>query len=170
MKKQIIYPKFISRLFSTTLDFILLSIIVTPIMRYVSRYIFILVFKNFLTIHNIYIRNYIDIASVTQMKEFMQNITGINLLYYSSLIVLCNVSLTGAYFILFWIYRGATPGKMILNFKIVDSETMDNATKYQLIKRFFGCFLAPIGILFILFTKRNQALHDKIASTVVIKR
>lgn len=73
------------------------------------------------------------------------------------------------YFIGFWIYWSATPGKMIMHMKIVDENTLQQPTKWQLIKRFFGYLTALFGIWSIIFSKQRQALHDKIAKTVVIK-
>ena len=53
--------------------------------------------------------------------------------------------------------------------KIVDAKTFNRPTLKQLIKRFLGYMTFPIGIFFILFYSQKQALHDKIAGTVVIK-
>ena len=41
MKKQIAYPKFIPRLFSMTIDLVILSIVLTPVMNIIYRYVFI---------------------------------------------------------------------------------------------------------------------------------
>ena len=47
MQKQIIYPKFIPRLFSMTIDLVILSIALTPLMNIISRYVFIYMFYQF---------------------------------------------------------------------------------------------------------------------------
>lgn len=75
--------------------------------------------------------------------------------------------------IAFWLYRSATPGKMILKLKIVDAETGEVPTRKQFIIRYLGYYLAGIpmftGFLWAAFDKRKQGWHDKLAKTVVIR-
>lgn len=78
-------------------------------------------------------------------------------------------SLIAVYFLSFWCYKGTTPGKILMHMKIVDAKTFQPPTKFQLIIRFFATSLFLIGIWFIPLTRQNQALHDKIAGTAVIK-
>ena len=80
-----------------------------------------------------------------------------------------NFILMGTYFVNFWKYLGATPGKLVMGMKIVDATTLERPTTYQLIKRFCGYLTALFGIWSILFTAHRQALHDKMSSTIVIK-
>jgi len=73
--------------------------------------------------------------------------------------------------ILFWRFRGATPGKMLLSAKIVDAETLGPPTTGQLIGRYFAYILSSVfmlGFIWIAFDKRKQGWHDKLAGTVVI--
>ena len=42
--------------------------------------------------------------------------------------------------IVFWRYRGATPGKMLISAKIVDAETFGTPSTGKLIGRYFGRF------------------------------
>jgi uncharacterized RDD family membrane protein YckC len=73
--------------------------------------------------------------------------------------------------ILFWRFRGATPGKMLVKAKIVNAETSAPASTGRLIGRFFAyivsCFFM-LGFIWIAFDKRKQGWHDKLAGTVVI--
>jgi uncharacterized RDD family membrane protein YckC len=75
--------------------------------------------------------------------------------------------------ILFWFYKSATPGKMVLNLSIVDANTGNKPSIKQFIIRYIGYFIsiAPVflGIIWIGFDKRKQGWHDKLADTVVIK-
>lgn len=68
-------------------------------------------------------------------------------------------------------YSG-TPGNLLLNCQIVDAETGNPITFRQSLHRSVGLFwtLASLGLglLWILFDKDNQALHDKIANTIVV--
>src|SRR5258706_13439624 len=75
--------------------------------------------------------------------------------------------------ILFWRFRGATPGKMAVKARIVTAEGLERPSTGQLIGRFFAYFVSTIpvclGFLWIAFDKRKQGWHDKIAGTVVIR-
>jgi uncharacterized RDD family membrane protein YckC len=74
--------------------------------------------------------------------------------------------------ILFWRFRGATPGKMLVKAKIVRAADLGPPSTGRLIGRFFAYFVSilPIflGFLWIAFDKRKQGWHDKIAGTVVV--
>lgn len=75
--------------------------------------------------------------------------------------------------VIFWIYRQATPGKMLLSLKIVDAETGNPTSTGQLIVRYLGYYVSIIplllGIFWVAFDKRKQGWHDKLAGTVVIR-
>lgn len=73
----------------------------------------------------------------------------------------------------FWIWKSATPGKMVISAKIVDAKTLGVPGTGQLIVRYIGYFISAfvlcIGFLWVAFDKRKQGWHDKIAGTLVIK-
>jgi uncharacterized RDD family membrane protein YckC len=75
--------------------------------------------------------------------------------------------------IVFWMYKSATPGKMVFGLKIVDAETGEKPTNGQFIGRYFSYFVSTIplflGIIWVAFDKRKQGWHDKLAGTVVIR-
>ena len=72
----------------------------------------------------------------------------------------------------FWKYRSATPGKMIIGAKIVDAETGRAPSGAQLVGRFFAYIVSMIplglGFLWIAFDRRKQGWHDKLAKTLVV--
>ena len=74
--------------------------------------------------------------------------------------------------ILFWVYRSATPGKMLLGLKIVDAKSYRKPSTSQFVLRYVGYFVATIplllGIIWVAFDERKQGWHDKMANTVVI--
>ena len=76
----------------------------------------------------------------------------------------------------FWIYRSATPGKMIIGAKIVDAHTLGMPTNWQLIGRYFGYYIAmlplipPLGMVWVAFDRRKQGWHDKLAGTLVVRK
>ena len=83
------------------------------------------------------------------------------------------VLLPAVIFVGFWMWKSATPGKMIVSAKIVDAATLGEPSTGQLIVRYVGYFISSLvfclGFLWIAFDKRKQGWHDKIASTVVIR-
>ncbi len=74
--------------------------------------------------------------------------------------------------ILFWRYRGASPGKMAISAKIVDAATGQPASTAKLVGRFFAYTLSLLplgaGFLWIALDARKQGFHDKLAGTVVV--
>ena len=73
--------------------------------------------------------------------------------------------------ILFWRYKRATPGKMLLKMEVVDAETGEPLTWGQCVLRYVGYVLAMlpcgIGIFMIAFDPEKRGLHDRLANTVV---
>lgn len=73
----------------------------------------------------------------------------------------------------FWIYKAATPGKMILGLRIADAETHEPVSKGRLVVRYLSYFISMfplmLGILWVGWDERKQGWHDKIARTVVVK-
>lgn len=86
---------------------------------------------------------------------------------------LINYVLPAVVVVLFWLYKSATPGKMVLKLKVVDATTGNVLTVGQAIGRYLAYFLASIplllGIIWIGFDNKKQGWHDKLANTVVIK-
>jgi len=75
-------------------------------------------------------------------------------------------------FIVFWGFKSATPGKLLLKCSIVDAKTLGKTNNIQNVIRYFGYFISMLslflGFLWIAFDTRKQGWHDKIAGTVVI--
>ena len=160
MKKQIIYAILIPRLFASTLDLALLSIISNPITTFISWKLSQYFFK-------------VNIKEITieslRGSELSQYISSSSLFWYILLISIINLLIVGSYFVGFWMRYSATPGKMIMRMKIVDAATLEKPTKLQFIKRFLGYITIPFGIWFVPFSKNHRALHDKLSGTAVIK-
>lgn len=74
--------------------------------------------------------------------------------------------------VLFWTYRSATPGKMILKLKIVDAKTGEPLSITQSIIRYLGYYLSSImclGFIWIIFSRKKQGWHDMLAGNVVVR-
>ncbi|PIZ95847.1 MAG: RDD family protein [Candidatus Magasanikbacteria bacterium CG_4_10_14_0_2_um_filter_33_14] len=76
------------------------------------------------------------------------------------------------YFIGFWIWKSATPGKIILGLKIIDEKGL-NINVSQAVIRFFSLIISAIpfllGFFWIGFHPKKRTWHDMIAKTFVIK-
>lgn len=74
--------------------------------------------------------------------------------------------------VLFWKFRGATPGKMAISAKIVDATTLGPPSSGQLVGRYFAYIVSilplGLGLIWVAFDRRKQGFHDKLANTVVI--
>lgn len=75
--------------------------------------------------------------------------------------------------VVFWLYKQATPGKMLVSISIVDARTGGKLSVAQSVGRYLGYFVATIplglGLLWVAFDSRKQGWHDKLAGTVVIR-
>lgn len=75
--------------------------------------------------------------------------------------------------ILFWLYKQATPGKMVVSARVVDAKTGTRLAVGQSIVRYLAYFVAILpfflGIIWVAFDPRKQGWHDKLAGTVVIR-
>ena len=75
--------------------------------------------------------------------------------------------------LLFWHYRSATPGKILLNMKIVDAVTGEPPSTWQWVGRYLAYYVSAIplflGMIWVGIDKRKQGWHDKLAGTVVVR-
>ena len=76
--------------------------------------------------------------------------------------------------ILFWIYKSATPGKMLLGLEVDNLGESSKLSVGQSIGRYVAYFpsmlILFLGVIWVAFDKRKQGLHDKLANTAVIKK
>ncbi len=75
-----------------------------------------------------------------------------------------------AYFVIFWVLVGATPGKWILGMKVMRSGGQ-RLSWLRAIVRFIGYWISALplflGFLWVLVDARRQGWHDKLAGTIV---
>lgn len=94
----------------------------------------------------------------------------VRLIYQLSL----DVSMMAVIVVLFWVFKSATPGKMLVSAIIVDAKTGSKPSHGQFLIRYLGYFVAlvPLGLgfLWIAFDEKKQGWHDKMAGTVVVKK
>jgi uncharacterized RDD family membrane protein YckC len=77
-----------------------------------------------------------------------------------------------AYFVAFWIWRGQTPGKMLLGIKLVRQDGSKVTIGVALL-RYLGYIVSAavlfIGFIWIALDSRKQGFHDKMAETYVVR-
>lgn len=82
--------------------------------------------------------------------------------------------IAAAFSIGFWLWRGATPGKMLFKMQVVRADTGLPITPGQAIGRYLGYFVSALvfllGFIWAGFDARKQAWHDKLAGTVAVRR
>jgi uncharacterized RDD family membrane protein YckC len=100
----------------------------------------------------------------TMSFQTMQVSGGINMVI--------NYILPAIVVLLFWAYKSATPGKLILKLRIVDAKTGEKPSTAQWLLRYLGYYLSAVvfmlGFIWVGLDRRKQGWHDKIARTVVI--
>nr|WP_254771602.1 RDD family protein [Vibrio cholerae] len=104
---------------------------------------------------------------------FIFNVLDVDVAINSRYVDIANLFLSLCITILFWNFKSATPGKMLLKLKVVDEHTLNKLTFKQSIIRYLSYYISLlgffIGFFWIFFNKKNQGWHDKIAKTIVIK-
>jgi uncharacterized RDD family membrane protein YckC len=90
---------------------------------------------------------------------------------FADFVLSCALPIAGT--IAFWMYKSATPGKMSLKLAVVDAKTGGKPTLQQSIIRYIGYIISALplllGYIWVIFDPKKQALHDKLAGTVVIR-
>lgn len=74
--------------------------------------------------------------------------------------------------VFFWVRYCGTPGKLLLGCRVVDADSGANLTAGRAVIRYLGYIVSvlPLGLGFwwILWDKRRQGFHDKLAKSVVL--
>lgn len=169
MQKQLLYPSLISRLFSTNIDFVVMFFIFSPLMAFCNKWLFVYKFKNFLVHYGINTKDDNLMNKVFYSPEFAQYYSQLDIISYVTITIVFFLLLVALYYIYFWHKFGWTPGKLILGFRVIDANTLEKLSITSCIKRLFGSAFFIIGIWSIPFTDKHQALHDKLAGSIVVK-
>lgn len=73
----------------------------------------------------------------------------------------------------FWLWKSATPGKMVFRLRVLDAVSGRPMSKTQSVIRYLGYFLSTIplgiGLIWVGIDPRKQGWHDKLARTIVIQ-
>ncbi len=98
---------------------------------------------------------------------------GGNLLFTYSLEDIISYVLWVSYYILFIYFTGATPGKRLMNIRVIDKNggekiSLLNVIYRETVGKFLSVFFVGIGFIMAAFTKQKTSLHDLLADTRVI--
>ncbi len=81
--------------------------------------------------------------------------------------------ITLVYFVLFFRYGGRTPGKRLFGLKVISLEHEERLGWYQCFERAHGYFcsglFASLGFWQVLWDRQGLSMHDRIATTTVIR-
>jgi hypothetical protein len=169
MKKQILYPGFITRVFSIAFDMSILVGLTELVGLCISKYACPWSFKEIMIKNNLNPNDINDLLKLSSSYTF-KTVDDINALFLCLIIPgVVKLLVILAYFLGFWFAYSRTPAAFVTQMIIVDSETFEKPTRWQFVKRSIASSLFIIGIWFVLFTKKKQALHDLISGTTVIK-
>jgi len=152
--QPIIYVGFWARLLAQIVDSILISLIMIPLIR------------------SLYSQGLFDIGRL--MKSPVDFLTTLSLQPPSGpLDLFVSYVLPAVVVVAFWLTRQATPGKMLVSARVVDSTTLGKIGPGQAIGRYLGYIVCMIslglGFLWIAIDARKQGWHDKLAGTLVIR-
>lgn len=153
------------RMFTSALDMLIMSLLVFPLGQIISL----------MGVGD-------ELVNMEMKPEIMldkvDSLTLFNMLYESGIvfhIVMMQLILftsIGTYMIVFWRKKYATPAKMLFKCRVVDAQTYGKISLMQGFIRFISIPLSIIpllaGLFMINWNPKRQALHDKIARTVVI--
>lgn len=87
--------------------------------------------------------------------------------------VLLSFVVAVGYFAYFWSSSGQTPGKSVMNLRVVSAETGELLDPGKAILRYVGYLISALplalGFLWIIWDEKKEGWHDKIAKTRVVK-
>ena len=150
------YAGFVSRLIAFVLDRI---IIWTVILIINTILIVILGFFN------------LSLEQILNLQNNQNILQTLFTIFFFLLVISINFVLYNAYFIVFWMLVGQTPGKMIMGVRIVSTDGSPVGF-FQSVRRLIGYWISMIivflGFLWVLISDTRQGWHDKIANTYVI--
>ena len=71
-----------------------------------------------------------------------------------------------------WIRYSGTPGKLLLGCQVVDAGSFEPIGLKQSVIRYLGYYVSifslGVGFFWVMWDKRKQGFHDKMANTVVV--
>jgi uncharacterized RDD family membrane protein YckC len=145
---------FASRLIAFITDLVIISIISTIVLFGINE---IITFFGLKLLFTRWINNSANAEAIDTAFKI-----SVLLLYYIFSIL---------YFAVFWSLIGYTPGKYLVKLRVVRTDGFRLGFWRSVLRAvcyFLSALLLFMGFIWIIFDKKRQGLHDKIAGTVVI--
>jgi hypothetical protein len=169
MKQSKAFPNFMTRIFSTAFDMVIVCLIFTFLEPTLKRIAIELTVKDMLIQHSINIKDMRDVAEFFSSHVFDTGDQAKAFFSCFFLYLALEMVLLVVYLVIFWRKLGGTPAKIFMRLKVVDQDTLQAPTTRQLVIRAFCTVFWAAGIWSIPFTKKRQALHDILSGTTVIR-
>lgn len=154
------YAGFHDRLMANVLDFFVIFILLTPVFTEINGWIYS---GEDFSAASVTGQDQQVTAEYVKQSGFVENLLKT---YAAQTVIL------GFIYVYFWANFSATPGKLLIGLKIVDSETEQPISMSDAVHRYLGLLISlppfMLGFLWLNFTKKHQAWHDYIGGTVVI--
>jgi uncharacterized RDD family membrane protein YckC len=145
---------FVSRFIAFIIDLVIISITTTVVVFGINE---IISFFGIQIIFNRWISNSANAETINAVIRIL-----VVLAYYVYSIL---------YFAVFWSLVDYTPGKYLLGLRVVRVDGRDLGFWRSVLRAvcyYLSALLFFMGFIWIIFDKKRQGLHDKIAGTVVI--
>lgn len=170
------FPTFSTRLLATLIDTMLILILLTPLFNAIQHHAYSGIdmqkFGAAINHELAYLEKTGDMQ--TTFVNIMNILNDFN--FWEGYITqsLLQVLILAVAYLFFWYKFSATPGKMLFRIRIVDAKTEGKPSFKQDCIRFIGYFVGAaalcLGFVWIIFDKKRQGWHDKMAGTLVIYR
>lgn len=159
-------PGFLARVLASLIDSALIMVILSPLLKRFSSVDHALEQRVLQELRELAAAGTLSLEKASQILSesgYMSQYQQMSLLELTSVTLII---------LLFWLYRSATPGKLLLCMKITDADTYGKPGISQLIMRYLGYIVSVVplflGFFWVAIDKRGQAWHDKIGNTLVI--
>jgi uncharacterized RDD family membrane protein YckC len=169
-----------SRMIANMVDFTLLAILIDPLFRFIGNFIYgqntpRQFLQSVLQNQENHISNFGELVNyITRNQTFTNYLHNESVIFKVILEQTIHISILAAIVIYFWNKKQATPGKMLMNLKIIDFKTGEKPTNSQYIIRFVGYIISALplflGYVWAIFDKNKRSLHDYLSGTQVVKK
>lgn len=169
MKKQISYPSFITRIFATNIDLLLIAVVLLPLMQLFRHKITLMFLGEQLLQAGIDTSNQDMVYIALNDPEFIQRMHLEDAMSLFAFVTIIQLFFIAVWLIGFWCKFGTSPGKIIMRLRVVDADTLQPISLGKAIIRCLGYLTAPIAIFSIFFNDKRRTLYDIWSNSVVIK-
>jgi hypothetical protein len=176
LKKQVKFAQFYPRIFALLFDLMVLTFLFMPVGLFFENKLYgdsqtpMSVLTKALEHHGDSTKSWTEIV---RSPEVMDKIMTAENISNTKFLTIVQIAFATSFFLIFSIFRQATPGKMLFRLRIVDADTFEAPKLWQHIARTLAYVISALpcgfGFFRMIWNKRKQTWHDAIAGTVVIQ-